>query len=89
MHLRHIMFCKEILEKDFNVKDFWSRYEWQPRGSPHVHGFLWLHGAPNMDKLDWHNEEQVREVESFFHHIVHPWNPRACDTEKHMQVILQ
>ena len=80
MHLRHTMFCKEILEKGFNVKDFWSRFEWQHRGSPHVHGFLWLHGAPNMDKLDWHNEEQVREAESFFHCIVHAWNLRACGT---------
>ena len=67
-----------------NVKDFWTRYEWQHRGSPNVHGFLWLEGAPNMDTLDWHNEEQVREVEHFFHHIVHAWNPRTCASEKNM-----
>jgi len=25
----------------FNGTDFWSRYEWQVRGSGHIHGFLW------------------------------------------------
>ncbi|XP_059071599.1 uncharacterized protein LOC131868268 [Cryptomeria japonica] len=37
MHLRHTIFGKEILEKGMNVKDYWCRYEWQHRGSSHVH----------------------------------------------------
>ena len=52
MHLRHSMFRKEILENGVNVKDFWCRYEWQHRGSPHVHGFIWIKGAPNMGNIN-------------------------------------
>ena len=28
--------------------DFWYRFEWQDRGSGHVHGFLWLTGGPEI-----------------------------------------
>ncbi|XP_059068758.1 uncharacterized protein LOC131859203 [Cryptomeria japonica] len=76
MHLRHSIFRKEILEKGVNVKDYWSRYEWQHRGSPHVHGFIWINGAPNMDTIDWSNEEERKSAKRFFHSIVHAWNPR-------------
>lgn len=28
------------------MKDIFYRYEWQARGSPHVHSLIWLEGAP-------------------------------------------
>ena len=31
--------------------DFWLRYEWQHRGSPHVHGLAWLPDAPNVEHI--------------------------------------
>ena len=31
--------------------DFWLRYEWQHRGSPHVHGLAWLPDAPNVEQV--------------------------------------
>ncbi|XP_057825708.1 uncharacterized protein LOC131037537 [Cryptomeria japonica] len=40
MHLRNSNFRKHVLEKGLDVRDYWYRYEWQHRGSPHVHGFL-------------------------------------------------
>ncbi|XP_059076868.1 uncharacterized protein LOC131031330 [Cryptomeria japonica] len=85
MHLRHSIFRKEILEKGMNVEDFWSRYEWQHRGSPHVHGFIWMNGAPNMDNIDWSNEEQRKHVEKYFHSIVHAWNPREDPHQRNIQ----
>ena len=30
--------------------DFWFRFEWQHRGSPHVHGLAWLPDAPNVEQ---------------------------------------
>ena len=30
------------------AKDYLLRFEWQHRGSPHVHGLAWLPGAPNV-----------------------------------------
>ena len=38
-----------------------SRYEWKHRGSTHIHGFIWLENAPNMDMLDW---EDIVAVEA-------------------------
>lgn len=57
MHLRHSIFRRKKLEKGMNVKDCQTRYEWQHRGSLHVHGFPWKHGAQNIDNIDWSNEE--------------------------------
>jgi len=31
--------------------DYWMRFEWQHRGSPHVHGVAWLPNAPNVERL--------------------------------------
>ena len=37
----------------------WCRYEWQMRGSTHVHYFFWCEGAPKLDFLDDYVEEAV------------------------------
>ena len=29
------------------------RYEWKHHGYAHIHGFLWLDGAPNIETLNW------------------------------------
>ena len=41
-------------------------YEWKHRGSTHIHGFLWLEGAPNMDTLAWSNPSNVHAAKTFF-----------------------
>ena len=33
------------------VTDYWMRFEWQHRGSPHVHGLAWLPDAPDVEQL--------------------------------------
>ena len=33
------------------VTDYWYRFEWQHRGSPHVHGVAWLPDAPDVEQL--------------------------------------
>ena len=38
------------------VGDFFYRVEFQKRGSPHVHGFLWIDGAPNIANA---NHEEI------------------------------
>ena len=43
---RFELFLKHVICKVFKVRDHWYRYEWQARGSGHVHGFLWLDEAP-------------------------------------------
>ena len=31
--------------------DYWMRFQWQHRGSPHVHGLAWLPNAPDVENL--------------------------------------
>ena len=31
------------------ASDYWYRFEWQHRGSPHIHGVAWLCNAPNVE----------------------------------------
>ncbi|XP_057856713.2 uncharacterized protein LOC131066056 [Cryptomeria japonica] len=76
LHFRFTIFYEEIIDKLFKAKDHWYRYEWQHRGSAHIHGFLWLPNAPDMDKIDWSNHEVVQSAKSFFDKYVTAWNPR-------------
>lgn len=36
----------------FGVVDYWNRVEWQGRGSPHNHGFVWLKNAVELIDTD-------------------------------------
>lgn len=33
------------------VTDYWMRFEWRHRGSPHVHGLAWVPNAPDVEQL--------------------------------------
>ena len=33
------------------ASDYWFRFEWQHRGSPHVHGVAWFKDAPKVEQL--------------------------------------
>jgi ATP-dependent DNA helicase PIF1 len=46
------LFVKHFLTPLLGVVHFWYRYEWQERGSGHVHGFLWLKDAPTVDEIN-------------------------------------
>ena len=41
--------------------DYWLRFEWQHRGSPHVHGLAWLPDTPDVEKLDDSASEALEE----------------------------
>lgn len=43
--------------------DYWVRFEWQHRGSPHIHGLAWLPNAPDVEKLKISSEIQILEVD--------------------------
>ena len=50
----------------FEHVDHWYRYEWQHRGSGHVHGFLWLKDGPNIDGMDLENPEHRSRLADYF-----------------------
>jgi len=49
LHRRFDLFKKYVLMDLFDCDDFWFRFEWQLRGSGHIHGFLWSSSAPKPD----------------------------------------
>ena len=51
-HRRFDAFMTCVIKPRFNVSDHWNRYEWQGRGSPHNHGFVWNKVAPELDTED-------------------------------------
>ena len=52
------------------------RYEWKGRGSAHIHGFIWLPNAPDMETLDWENATKVDKAKDFFDQFISTWNTR-------------
>ncbi len=40
---------ENVLKPKFNIIDFWYQYEWQGRGSTHVHMFLWIEALPEFN----------------------------------------
>jgi hypothetical protein len=41
----------------FKLKDYFSRLEFQMRGSPHSHGLYWIEDAPIYQEGDWQSEK--------------------------------
>ena len=58
------MFREEVFKHFHEATDYWNRCEWKHRGSPHVHGILWLKNAPNMDTLNWDDPREVISAKS-------------------------
>ncbi|XP_057835128.1 uncharacterized protein LOC131045552 [Cryptomeria japonica] len=78
LHNRFTIFREEVIQKLFQAKDHWYRYEWQHRGSGHIHGFLWLPGAPNMETINWTDDNEVQMEKTFFDQYVSAWNPHIA-----------
>ncbi|KAJ3506470.1 hypothetical protein NM208_g16071 [Fusarium decemcellulare] len=49
---RYTLFRDIVLSKKFSITDYWDRYEWQGRGSPHNHGLYWVDNCPGADMED-------------------------------------
>ncbi|XP_059070854.1 uncharacterized protein LOC131028544 [Cryptomeria japonica] len=79
MHHRFTAFGEEVLEKLLGANDYWYRYEWQHRGSAHIHGFLWLPQAPDIGKLQCNNIQSVQNTLAYIDKYVSAWNPRSLE----------
>lgn len=51
-HHKTQLFISRIAESALGAEAHWCRYEWQSRGSTHVHFFLWLRDTPDLSFLD-------------------------------------
>ena len=65
---RIIEFIKAFYIGVLGATDYWLRFEWQHRGSPHVHGLAWLPDALDVkllgdDSCDTLKEEIIRHAD--------------------------
>jgi hypothetical protein len=74
---RFEIYFEHYIKVKFKVKDYWWRYEWQHRGSSHVHGFLWIEGAPSVDSLNTDNPVEMQEFINFWDQHISTWHPEA------------
>ncbi|KAK3918910.1 ATP-dependent DNA helicase [Frankliniella fusca] len=64
------MFFESIVLGCFEVVDYWYRFEWQMRGSPHVHGVMWLQNAVDVKLLESKFEEVKVTVINYFDKLI-------------------
>lgn len=74
---RFELFFKHVIKKIFHVEDFWYRFEWQSRGSTHVHGFLWIRDAPEPSMDTTELREEIVQWWSSRIFATNPSPPRA------------
>ena len=58
--------------------DYWMHFEWQLRGSPHVHGLAWLPNAPNVEAIlsTSHNSDEAKKlITQYADNVVSTCNP--------------
>ena len=68
-------FFKEVLRELFGIQEWWFRFEWQHRGSSHVHGLIWLKDAPSSDNIDLEKEESIQTFINYWEKRVSCINP--------------
>lgn len=71
-HRRYCFFRDIVLRKKFNVTDYWDRYEWQGRGSPHNHGLYWMNEGPAADMEDDAARDMFARIWGFHITAVNP-----------------
>ncbi|KAK3926567.1 ATP-dependent DNA helicase [Frankliniella fusca] len=59
----------------YKIKDFWFRIEYQHRGSPHLHGLLWLQDAPDVSNIVNASQEEMTKVVQYFDKLISTIHP--------------
>ncbi|KAE8739231.1 hypothetical protein FOCC_FOCC015271 [Frankliniella occidentalis] len=74
-HERAKLFIEETFKNKEDVVDFWYRFEYQHRGSPHSHLLIWCRGAPDISNLATMSEAERQAVIDYFDRLVKAVNP--------------
>lgn len=64
-----------ILKKKFNIADYWMRFEYQFRGSPHLHALIWIDGAPDVRSFDNATTADIESHRVYYDTLVSAMNP--------------
>lgn len=74
LDLRFQAFLRLVLEPYLGYKDYWWRYEWQARGSGHVHCLFWIPSAPSLDQ----STAELRDLFArYWGERITAWNPNS------------
>ena len=68
LYHRFTTFLDKVIYKDqqIKVKQHWFRFEWQFRGSGHLHGFLWVENAPTLSDINLDNSGDRLKLKTFW-----------------------
>jgi ATP-dependent DNA helicase PIF1 len=72
LDIRIRLFKKHVLQPFLGYTDEWSRYEWQARGSGHLHCLFWIPSAPPLDTT---TAEARAQFAKYWGGNITAWNP--------------
>ena len=73
-------FFKDVLIKRWELENWWYQFEWQHRGSVHVHGISKKKNAPVIDwKIMQENVNEMKKIIKYIDSIVTTINPGIND----------
>ncbi|CAG8983615.1 hypothetical protein HYALB_00004637 [Hymenoscyphus albidus] len=72
LQIRFRTFVQTVLRPLLKFTDHWDRFEWQARGSGHLHCLLWIPPAPSLDQ----ESDTAREAfAGYWGELITAWNP--------------
>ncbi|KAE8743709.1 hypothetical protein FOCC_FOCC009660 [Frankliniella occidentalis] len=71
--LKSRYFVEQCMKEKFDIKNFWYRYEYQHRGSIHLHGVAWLSNCPDTSNVD--TDKKKQDIIEYFENIITCNNP--------------
>ena len=78
-HVKINKYIKTYYQNLLGATDYWFRYEWQHRGSVHVHGLAWVKNSPRAEKLKDPDPNvraaTIAEVEKYADELISTMNP--------------
>jgi hypothetical protein len=72
LDIRFRAFLTHVLRPHLRITDHWIRYEWQHRGSGHLHCLFWTESGPPLDPL---TDEQRATFATYWGQRITAWNP--------------
>ena len=69
------LFFLHVMKPFFHITEWWFRYDWQHRGSSHVHVLFWMKDGPSPDALDIEDPESLGKFMDFWSSRVSAVNP--------------
>ena len=68
---RFEVFFEDVLKKRWDLEEWWYRFEWQHRGSVHVHGIGKIRGGPTIEwKKMKDDEDAIKNIAKYANGLV-------------------